>query len=281
MKRTKSLGREAFSSFKKRVILLISMILLVGFIATVINNYTKKTSLKYQEQAKNDEKIDINQANQDLVSKEGENKEGDNTANQPESRTSHKDSELLKPLKSDFTIGDKNAPILFIEYASLSCPHCASFTREAFDKLKSDFIDTGKVLFIYRDFPLNHPALAAAMIAQCRASEAGLDHESASEKFYNSIKIIFRTQDSWAFDQKFLEKLETIFKLDGMSTESFKSCIANKKLQEKILQHRMQVSQSLALKSTPTFFVNGEAIDGYVDYKSIREIIEKNLVAAK
>ena len=92
---------------------------------------------------------------------------------------------------------------------------------------------------------------------------------------------MFKTQDNWAFDQKFIEKLEAIFKLDGMSSEAFNSCVNDKSLQEKILKHRMEVAKSLFIKSTPSFFVNGEISEGYVDYVTLKKLIDKKLEEAK
>lgn len=184
---------------------------------------------------------------------------------------------LLKILPSDHYLGSENAPILFIEYASLSCPHCANFTKEAFEQLKSQYIDSGKVRYVYRDFPLNHPALAGAVIAKCRAQQES-SKEKAAEKFYETVKILFRTQDNWAFDpQNFINKMQTILKLDGMDEQNFSSCLDKKEIQEEILKNRIEAAKLLALKSTPTFYINGEQIDGYVDFKSIAKVIDLHL----
>jgi protein-disulfide isomerase len=253
---------------KKKLIILISAILLIGFGALVVNNYKTKTSLKYSSQSA--ENLKPEQNSQDPVNQAVI----DDAKIQEDAR---KNSELLKILPEDYVLGDKNAPVVFIEYASLSCPHCASFVREAFEKIKAEYIDSGKVAFIYRNFPLNHPALAGAMVSECVTKNS----ENPSEKYYSATKILFKTQDNWAFDQKFIEKLEAIFKLDGMSSEAFNACINDKSLQEKILKHRMEVAKSLFIKSTPSFFVNGEVSEGYVDYVTLKKLIDKKLEEAK
>jgi protein-disulfide isomerase len=161
-----------------------------------------------------------------------------------------------------------------IEYASLSCPHCAYFVRESFEKIKAEYIDTGKVAFVFRNFPLNQPALMGAMIVNCYAND---DAENKASRYYSSVKVLFRAQDSWAFDEKFAEKLEAVIKLEGMSSERFKKCTESKSLQDKILNARMEVAKTLQIKSTPTFFVNGEISEGYIDYKTLKDLIEKNL----
>ena len=253
---------------KKKIIVLVSIVVLIAFGALVANNYKTKTSFKYASQSADELKPELN--SQDPVNKAVI----DDAKNQEEAR---KNSELLKILPEDYVLGDKNAPVVFIEYASLSCPHCASFVREAFEKIKTEYIENGKVAFIFRNFPLNHPALAGAMVSECVAKNS----ENPSEKYYSATKILFKTQDSWAFDQKFIEKLEAIFKLDGMSSDAFKACVNDKDLQEKILKHRMEVAKSLFIKSTPSFFVNGEISEGYVDYVTLKKLIDKKLAEAK
>lgn len=256
-------------SHKKGIILAIAIVLLIGFGALVAHNYKTKTSFKYNSQTA--EEIKPEQNSQDAVNA---------AVNQDAAalEAARKNSNLLKVLSSDFTMGEKNAPVLMIEYASLSCPHCAAFARESFEKLKTDYIDSGKVLFIYRDFPLNQSALTAAMFAECQAYD---NKPQMSEKYFSTLKALMKTQDSWAFDEKFAEKLEAIAKLDGMSSDRFKSCINDKNLQESILNKRIDAARSLQIKSTPSFFVNGEASEGYVDYQTLKKLIEKKLAEKK
>lgn len=254
---------------KKKYIIISAVAFLIGFVALLTYNYKTKTSFKYQNQ--NTANAEVSQNSQDPV----------NTAIIEDAKAQNeirKNSELTKILPDDYVLGDKNAPVVMIEYASLSCPHCATFVRESFERIKTDYINNGKLAFVFRSFPLNHPALAGAMIAECQAQE---NPSNSVEKYYSVVKILFRTQDSWAFDQKFIEKLESIFKLDGMSSERFNSCINDKSLQEKILKHRMEVAKSLFIKSTPTFFVNGEASEGYIDFVTLQKLIDKKLEEAK
>lgn len=237
---------------------------LVGFSALLAYNYQNKTSFKYSSQ--NTEELAPQQNAQDPV----------NAAINEEAQKlfeARKNSNLTKILAKDFVLGDVNAPVTFIEYASLSCPHCASFSREAFEKIKEEYITTGKVKFVFRSFPLNQPALVAAMLAKCHAENA----TDKTEKYYSITKILFRTQDTWAFDEKFSDKLAAIFKLDSMSDESFQKCANDKKLQDELLKERMQAAQELQLRSTPTFFINGEISEGYVDYVTLKKIIEQKL----
>jgi len=251
---------------KKSLIISVLAILLIGFTALVIHNYKNKTSFKYFGKTAEELKPDSTKE-QDLVNQEL-------MKSQEKLAETRKNSELLKILPNDYVIGDSDAKVLIIEYASLSCPHCAVFYREAYEKIKEDYISKGKVKFIYRDFPLNQQALTAGTIAECIAKDS---KENATEKYHETIKILFKTQDSWAFDPKYDEKLEAIMKLDGMGQERFKSCINDKQLQDKILAKRMDASNSLQIRSTPIFFVNGEISEGYIDYLTLQKLIEKNL----
>jgi len=250
----------------KKFVITIILALLIGFAALVVRNYNTKTSFKYSKTAAQEVATTAQDAVSEAVNKDAA--EG----------VIKRDETLLKVKDSDLFIGDKKAPIVVIEYASLSCPHCAMFYREAFEKMKVEYIDTGKVKFIYRDFPLNQQALVAAMIATCRSED---EKEGRAEKYHGLVKALFKTQDSWAFDPKYTEKLESIAKLDGMSAERFKSCIDDQKLQNKILQLRMEAAKSLQLHSTPTFFINGEISEGYVDYLTIKKLIDKKLSEIK
>ncbi len=255
-------------SSKKTYIIVASICLIIGFVALIIHNYKTKTSFK-------NDKNEITKTEETKNPQDAVNKAVNESAEK--NIDSKKAAEILKINASDIVLGDKNAPIVMVEYASLSCPHCAAFHREALEKLKGDYIENKKLVFVHRDFPLNQPALVAGMFAICQAQ----DHKSElSEKYYNLLKALFRTQDSWAFDAKYIEKLQSIAQLDGMSADRFNSCINDKKLQERILAERMEVAKGLQIQSTPTFFVNGEIVEGYVDYLSLKKLIDKKLEQA-
>jgi protein-disulfide isomerase len=251
---------------KKHIIISIFAVAIIGFGALVAHNYKTKTSFKYNET----EAAKPDQTSQDAVSQAV----NEDAASIQKAR---QDSGLLQVVSSDVVLGDRNAPVLLIEYASLSCPHCAAFARESFEKIKTEYVDSGKVKVVYRHFPLNQPALVAAMFAMCQSMENG---KESPEKYYALLKALFKTQDSWAFDEKYTEKLEAIATLDGMSSARFKSCVDDKNLQEKVLKIRMDAAKDLQLKSTPTFFVNGEISEGYIDYQTLKKLIDKKLSEA-
>jgi protein-disulfide isomerase len=181
-------------------------------------------------------------------------------------------SELLEISPNEAILGDKNAPVTLIEYASLSCSHCASFYEDGFPKLKKQYIDTNKVRFIYRDFPLNKPALDAAVIALCK-----YEKNNNAKEYFSFLKALFKTQESWAFTQEFAQKLEVIAKLDGLSKEDFDSCLNNIETQKRILTHRQQASDNLKISSTPTFFINGQKLSGYSSFGEVKKIIDQEL----
>ncbi len=247
---------------------------MVGFVALVIHNYKTKTALKYSEESQSQTQAEEVKNPQDQVSKAVI----ENAQNSEKNVDNRKAAEILKINADDIVLGDRAAPVVMIEYASLSCPHCAAFHRESLEKLKNEYIDSKKVVFIHRDFPLNQPALTAGMFAICQAQD---NKSEISEKYYNLLKALFKTQDAWAFDPKYIEKLQSIAQLDGMSAERFNACINNKTLQEKILSDRMEAAKGLQIQSTPTFFINGEIVEGYVDYLSIKKLVDKKLAEKK
>ena len=144
-------------------------------------------------------------------------------------------------------LGNPEASVTIIEYASLSCPHCAEFHNKVLPGLKEKYIDTGKVAFVFRPFPLNLPAFHGTVLAYC----------AGDKRFYNFLKVLFDTQESWAFHKNYLEMLSNIGKLGGIKPQDFDRCIEDKALEESILETKKHAANTLKLRSTPTFYVNG------------------------
>lgn len=249
--------------------LIFAALILISFIALIIYNYQNAAPVQDNNKTttnKQDSKKSLKDKNTTKqLSKE-------------EIKQKRSDSQLLKLLENDLFLGDKNAPVTMIEYASLSCPHCAAFARESFERINKDYIKTGKVKFIFRSFPLNQAALVATMFAQCQSDQ---NQSDKTAKYYSTIKALFKTQDSWAFSQDYSNRLQMIAKLDGMSNENFQKCINDEALQETILKSRMEAAQNLQLRSAPTFFINGDISQGYTDYKTLKNLIEKKLDQSK
>ena len=158
----------------------------------------------------------------------------------------------LSITKDDRILGNADASITIIEYASLTCPHCAHFTNEVLPELKKKWIDTGKAKLVLREFPLDEPALRAAMIARC----------APPDRFYAYVDALFATQDKWVMAKDYREALARIVKLGGMSQDEFDNCLKNTNLENKILEERLAASKELDVNSTPTFFINGTKFAG-------------------
>ncbi len=145
------------------------------------------------------------------------------------------------------SVGDVNAPVKITEYSSLTCSHCGAFHRETFNKLKAEFIDTGKVQMIFKEFPLNQPAMDASQILRCMPED----------KFVSFMDLLFQEQDKWAFNANYKDILRQNAKLAGMSDETFDACLANNALKEAILGDMKAAGEQYKVQSTPSFVING------------------------
>jgi protein-disulfide isomerase len=151
----------------------------------------------------------------------------------------------------DRVLGKADAPITIIEYASLTCPHCADFNKEIMPELKARYVDTGKAKLVYRDFPLDQWALRASMLARC----------APAEKYFSFVDVLFQNQASWATAKDPMAALEKLGKLGGVSGDQFQACMANQGLADSILGERLRGANELKVEGTPTLFVNGKKID--------------------
>lgn len=159
---------------------------------------------------------------------------------------------LLAIGKNDRILGNPNAPITIVEYASLTCPHCAHFTDEILPQIKKTWIDTGKAKLVLRDFPLDGEALRAAMIARC----------APPDRFYAFIDTFFADQDKWVQASDFQAALGRLAELGGMNKAAVDSCLKDTALENQILQGRLTAGKQLGVDATPTFFVNGTKFTG-------------------
>jgi protein-disulfide isomerase len=166
----------------------------------------------------------------------------------------------------DMVIGAANAPVTIIEYASLTCPHCARFHTETLPKLKSDYVDTGKVKFIFRDYPLDRVALAGAMIAQC----------AGPERYFTFLDVMFRQQASWTKggEQEAMASLRRLARLGGMSDAQIDDCLKDKKVQDAILATSVAGQQQFQVRSTPTLIINGERHSGALPFDELEKILK-------
>lgn len=147
--------------------------------------------------------------------------------------------------------GAADAPVTIVEYASMTCPHCSHFHKTVYPELKKKYIDTGKVRFVFREFPLDPLAAAASMLARC----AGKD------KYFPLIEAFFEAQSDWVV-QKPLQPMFAIAKQAGFTQQTFDECLANQQMLNGIEESRARAASKLNVNSTPTFFINGKVFRG-------------------
>jgi len=164
---------------------------------------------------------------------------------------------------NDFVIGEATAPVTIIEYASLTCSHCAQFHNQVLPALKKGLIASGKVQLVFRDFPLDQLAMAGSVLARC----AGRD------RYFAFLDVLFRDQSSWARSQDPLQALSQIARLGGIGKDKFQSCLRDKKLQEGILKQRLDGNQKYQVNSTPTLFINGKKYSGGLTLGQIKAVV--------
>jgi protein-disulfide isomerase len=161
--------------------------------------------------------------------------------------------ELMKPGPlPELVLGSADAPITVVEYASMTCGHCANFHNKVFPTLKEKYVDTGKVRFIMREFPLDNLAAAASMLARC----------AGDGKTFPLISALFSKQDEWAFvrgDPK--PELFKVAQQAGFTQEGFQKCLTDQKLLDDISSIRSRAVDAFGVNSTPTFFINGKKLN--------------------
>jgi protein-disulfide isomerase len=173
--------------------------------------------------------------------------------------------QLMGPMPiPDVVQGSATAPVTIVEYASMTCVHCAAFHAESWPTLKSEYVDTGKVKMILREFPLDPLATAGFMLARC----AGPDKRAGI------VDLLFTTQKSWAFVDKPIEALLGVVKQAGISQSDFEACLKNQELYSQINQSRDLAAQKFAVDSTPTFFINGRKMAGELSVDALKQAID-------
>jgi protein-disulfide isomerase len=162
----------------------------------------------------------------------------------------------------DMALGKKDAPVTIIEYSSLTCGHCANFHKNVLPDLKKKYIDTGKVRYIIREFPLDNLAVAGFMLARCK-----------SDKYNEIVENLYAHQEEWAFVKNPLEKLKERAKNMGFTDETFLTCLRDQALLDKIVKVREKASKDYQVNSTPSLFVNGKFLRGASTIKEIEKLM--------
>ena len=151
----------------------------------------------------------------------------------------------------DVVLGSPDAKVTIVEYASLTCSHCATFHGEVFPALKTKYIDTGKVRYTLREFPLDSLSAAGFVLSRC----------GGNDKYYAIAGMLFGSQKAWLVEKP-LEPLQQLMAQAGFSKEKFESCLTDQKLLDGIIATRDQAAKLFNIDSTPTFFINGERLVG-------------------
>jgi protein-disulfide isomerase len=161
-------------------------------------------------------------------------------------------------------LGDADAPVTLIDYSSLTCPHCARFHTEVLPRIKSDWVDSGRARVVYRHFPLDRLALAAALSAEC------IEQDKA---YFAYLDVLFEDQQAWSRAEDPLAELQKRARLAGLSPERFDACVRDQAMADRILERVAAARDTLEVSSTPTFFVDGEKIAGAQDYETFDQAL--------
>jgi protein-disulfide isomerase len=179
-------------------------------------------------------------------------------------------ADVAKPVSlPDMALGPANAPVTIIEYASMTCPHCAAFNAEVFPKIKSTYIDTGKIRYVFREFPLDIKAAAGSMLSRCIA-------KGDPAKYFAVTDLLFKQQSDWVAKNT-TETLTRIGKQAGLSQQAVDDCLKDQSLLDKIVADQKYANEVLKVNSTPTFFINGEMIKGETSFEEFDKRIKSLL----
>ena len=167
----------------------------------------------------------------------------------------------------DVVLGSPDAKVTIVEYASLTCSHCATFHSHVFPGLKTKYIDTGKVYFVLREFPFDPRAAAAFMLARC----------APEGQYFPFVSMLFKQQQSWAVAQDARAALLQLSKMAGFSQESFEACLTNQKLLDDVNATMQRGATEFGINSTPTFIINGKKYAGDMSVENMSAVIDKLL----
>ena len=168
------------------------------------------------------------------------------------------------PADKDMAMGDPKAPVTVIEYASMTCPHCAHFHETYLPDIKKKYIDTGKVRLVFREFPLDRAAWQASMLARC----------SGEDRFFPYIHILFTQQASWSRAKDPKAELGKLARMGGVSDKDFNACMADKALGDGILKTRKDGQDKYEISSTPSFVIDGKTYAGAMDIKAFSKAVD-------
>ena len=177
-----------------------------------------------------------------------------------------------KILPKDNYVGDINAPLIMIEYGSFSCTHCATFSKKIFPLIKEKYIDTGKLLFIFKDFPLDEAALKGAILAQCYGENGN---------YFAMYHALFDSLEYWISGSDIISNLKEVAKIGKMNLEKFDRCMQDKEIRSQILNRKIYAIRNLNIQTTPIFIINGEKYKGIRNFHFFSNILDDMINASK
>ncbi|MBM9593464.1 DsbA family protein [Roseitranquillus sediminis] len=170
---------------------------------------------------------------------------------------------------NEMTLGDADAPVTVVEYASFTCPHCRTFHQENFERLKDDFIDTGKIRFVYREVYFDRPGLWAGMVARC----------GGAERYFGIVDLLYQNQDEWARSEdpaQIAADLARIGRTAGLDDETIGACLQDGELAQALVAEYQRNAEADGIRSTPSFVIEGETYTN-MPYAEMSEIIESHI----
>lgn len=180
-------------------------------------------------------------------------------------------SDSITYFLADRFIGMADAPVTVIDYSSLTCPHCAEFHTQILPKFKENFIDTGKVKFIYRDFSLDAIATLAALISHCTQPDI----------YFRFLEVLFENQETWAKSVQPREALTTLAKFSGMTEEEINVCLNDENLLNNLTLVKNEARARYNVKSTPSFVIGNHTYIGITSYNVFSTLVEAELEKQK
>ncbi|WP_316979297.1 DsbA family protein [Shumkonia mesophila] len=184
------------------------------------------------------------------------------------SAASAADFDALLP---EMALGSADAPLTIYEHSSLTCGHCANFHRVTLPEIKKAYIDTGKVRLVFRDFPLDNLAYAAALLPHC----------AGPQRYFGFLEVLFRTQETWAGGKDPLGELKKVARLGGLSAGDFEACLGNQPLFAAIRDRAAADGKAYAIEATPTFRIGNQTIVGGQPFDAFKKLIDEALKASK
>lgn len=167
----------------------------------------------------------------------------------------------------EMSVGDSSAPVTVIEYASLTCPHCASFHRETWPEIRAKYVDTGQVRFVFREVYFDQYGLWASMIARC----------GGEESFFPYIDAFFAQQQTWSRSEDPTQELLRIGRLGGLSQDRLQQCLTDEPFMRSLVESYQENAAADDIRATPTFLIDGERLEGAAGVERMSELIENAL----